>query len=212
MADALLLPFAGFRREREIIGKILIAYGEMEHVLLDMLIAVLGDGQAAIRTMYQLRSESNRIAVAEAIITPWFERAKLGGQLKEGLDALNHCKNIRNNFAHCIWVSDDGILRFGNLETTAKSKGEKCQLVTHPLTLALLRKQWAYFEYAHHVLLWVGQQFRDKNQQPQAGPLISKPRRVAPPSLHSRGETRIRLSLAVGSWRFQPTPRPNPLP
>jgi len=40
-----------------------------------MLIAVLGDGQAAIRTMYQLRSESNRIAVAEAIITPWFERA-----------------------------------------------------------------------------------------------------------------------------------------
>ena len=39
MADALLVAFADYRREREIVGKILIAYGELEHVLLDMLIA-----------------------------------------------------------------------------------------------------------------------------------------------------------------------------
>jgi hypothetical protein len=208
MPDALLLAFEGHRREREIVGKILIAYGELEHVVLDMLIATLRDGQAAIRTMYQLRSEANRLAVAEAIITPSFTAAKLAVPLKEGLDAMNHCKKIRNNYAHCIWVDDNGLLRFGNLEEPAKSKGEKCQLVTHPLTLTLLRKQWAYFDYTQHLLMWVGQQFREHNQQEQVGPLISKPKRVPLPKLHSLGETRMRLAMSVGRWRFQPSPPP----
>ena len=207
-SEELLLPFEGLRKERELIGKMLLAYNELEYVLLDMLIAVLGDGQAAIRAMYQLRSEANRLAVAEAIITPEFTRSALGGSLKESLDALGHCKAIRNQFAHCLWTFDEGTLRFANLELTAKSKGEKCQVVSHPLTATLLRNQWAYFEYASHMLLWVNQEYRRKNNQSLHGSIIPKPKRLPPPKLHSRGEPRTRHSTFVGRWRLKPKQPP----
>lgn len=201
--EELLLPFEGLRKERELIGKMLLAYNELEYVLLDMLIAVLRDGQAAIRAMYQLRSEANRLAVAEAIVTPAFTRVALGGVLKEGLDALNRCKAIRNQYAHCLWTCDEGTLQFANLELTAKSKGEKCQVVAHPLTTTLLRNQWAYFEYASHMLLWVNQEYRRKNNQALHGELVPKPKRVSPPKLHSRREPRTNHSTIVGRWRLQ---------
>jgi len=203
MLDALLVPFAGFRREREIVGKMLVAYGELEIAVLDILTSVLKDGQASARTMFQLRSEANRLAVAEAIATPPFEKAGLGGQFKEAFDAMNHCKNIRNQYAHCIWIGDGGILRFANLEEAAKSKGEKCQVVSHPLTLALLRNQWAYFEYADHALLWVNQEYRKKHKQELHGPIIPKPKRLSPPKQHSRGEALSQIWMSVGKWRLQ---------
>ena len=167
----------------------LLAYGELEFAMLDILTAVLKNAQTAVRTLYQLRSETHRLNVAEAIAMPWFEATNMGGQFREGITAANHCKTIRNQYAHCHFVADDHVLRFANLELTAKSKGEQCKVVASPITLTLIKQQRAYFDYADHMLLWLDQTYRFKNGQPtHVGTKIPKPRRMQPPKLNSRGE------------------------
>ena len=191
MASQLLIQFEKFPKEQALVGEMLLAYGEIEFALLDILSAVQKNLQTAIRTLFQLRSETHRLNIVEAICAPWFDNLNLGGQFREGMIAVNHCKNIRNQYAHCLFVDDNPVLRFANLETTAKSKGEVCQVVASPITLALLTKQRAYFDYADHMILWLDYTYRTKNGQPVAvDQPVPRPRRISPPKLNSRGEGR----------------------
>ena len=189
MASHLLIQFENFSNEQKLIGEMLLGYGELEFVMLDILNAVMRNAQTAVRTLYQIRSETHRLNVVEAIVTPWFEKLNLGGQLREGMNAANHCKNIRNQYAHCTYIADGSVLRFANLETTAKGKGEQCQVVASPISLELLKKQRSYFDYADQMLLWLDYTYRTKNGRPVAvDQPIPKPRRIQPPKLNSRGE------------------------
>lgn len=205
MGGTLLVQFRGFRAERDLIAKMLLSYGELEFFMLDILTVAINDSNAAIRTMYQLRSEANRLAVAEALCTPKFATVNLGGQFKEGVTAMFHCKNIRNQFAHCTWISNKGVLNFANLEEPAKTTGEaKAKVTAHPITRALLQQQFAYFEYTSHMLLWLTQQYRKKTNQELLGPMPPKPRQLVPPKLHSHGLAPRPLWLAVGKLRLLP--------
>ena len=198
MGSSLLIQFDGARKERDLIGRILLGYGEIEFTLLTVLGGVLNNNLTALRTMYQLRSEVNRLAVVEALATPHYQAAGLGGQFKEGLDAANHCKTIRNQYAHATWKrSPKGVLTFANLELPAKTKTPQATVVAHPITEALLQKQWAYFEYTDHMLAWLNQQLVTKLGTGTAVKVISKPQRLSPPKLHSHGEALVRLSLSV---------------
>lgn len=203
----MLLAFEGRQRELQLIGKILLSYGELEFILLDTLGSVLKSRTHAVRTMYQVRSEVSRLTIFEAIATPFFEDVKLGGQLKEALDAMGHCKNIRNQYAHCTWMSKPERLTFANLEEPAKSKGPSAIIVFRPLTIRLLREQWEYLQYTDRLLIWLNQQYRRKTKRPLEGPITPKPRRVSPPKRSSRGEPLPLLSQCLGRWRF-----PGPLP
>lgn len=51
MAGSLLLPFEGFRRERELVGKILLTYGELEFAMLNIFGAVVENGVTALRNV-----------------------------------------------------------------------------------------------------------------------------------------------------------------
>ena len=191
MASTLLINLDAHPEARDLIARMILAYGELEFVMLDTLGAVLNDTSTALRTIYQLRSESNRLSVVEAIATPWFDRAGLGGAIREAITAVYHCKNIRNQYAHCQWLDDERILRFCLLDQSAKSKAGMAEIIARPVSLSLLQQQWAYFDYADHALLWVNHQYRVKNEQPTHtdGP-VPKPKRLSPPKLDSRGEKR----------------------
>lgn len=191
MASSLLITLDQFPKERDLIARMILAYGEIEFAMLDILGAIFKNQQTAVRTLYQLRSESHRLNIVEAIATPWFEAAGIGGHFTEGMTAAFHCKTIRNQYAHCTFLTDDGVLRFAQLEETAKSKGASCQVVARPLTLALLEQQSAYFDYADHQILWLDHTYRVKNGQPvHSNAQIPKPKRLSPPKLSSRGEAR----------------------
>ena len=189
MPTSLLIAFDRFPKERELIARMILAYGEIEFAMLDILGAIFKNQQTAVRTLYQLRSESHRLNIVEAIATPWFEQQKMGGHFKEGMTAAFHCKNIRNQYAHCTFVADSEVLRLAQLEETAKTKGESCQVVLRAITRDFLGKQSAYFDYAHHQILWLDYNYRLKNDQPvRSGEAILKPKRLSPPKLNSRAE------------------------
>jgi len=191
--STLLIHLDQFPKERDLIAKMILAYGELEFAMMDILAATLNDSAAAVRTLYQLRSETNRQAVVEAIAQPAFDRAKLGGQFKEAMAAVNHCKGYRNQYAHCHWLAVGDILHFTQLETAARSKGADCAVKNVPITAGLLQSQWAYFEYTDHILLWIDNEFRVKAGLPIRGEgPIPKPKRISPPKRDSRGEARPR--------------------
>jgi hypothetical protein len=180
-------------KERDLIGKIILAYGEIEVIVMDLVTAALnGDNKTALRTLFRLRSENNRLQVADAIARPWFTSQGLEGHYSEAMTAAHHCMGFRNHYAHCQWVSDEvGQLRFGNLEDAAKSTGEKCQIILRPITRKRLQEQYDYFSYAEHMLLWVTDEYRLKTEQKRllaGNQRVPKPKRVSPPKPDSRGE------------------------
>lgn len=198
MSGALLLGFDNFPRQRIHIGDMLLAYGELEIAMVGVLASVVGTAKSAVRTLYQLRSESQRIDVFEAVAEPWFEQAGLIGHFHEAIAAINHCKKIRNQYAHCIFIEDGGILKFAELETVAKRR-TGASVVAKPLTLALVEQQRDYFNYAEHMLFWLAQEYCLKTGQPTvsgraAVRTILKPRRIQPPKLNSLGEKHARQS------------------
>src|SRR5690606_28685494 len=148
-----LIPFRDFPEERELISSMILAYGELECAMLDILGAVRCDMSAAVRTLFQLRSEANRYAVVQATRGRAFDRAGLGKEVSEGMTAVGHCKAYRNQYAHCHWIAEDGVLYFSKLEETAKSKGAECRVKNIPITLPVIKAQWEYFGYADHMLL-----------------------------------------------------------
>lgn len=197
MVESLLIQFDYHSEERRLIGKIILAYGELEIAVMQLLTTTLrGDTNTAVRTLYRLRSESNRLEVADALVSPQLAQHKLAGAWDEAYAAMKCCKSIRNNYAHGQWLSDRGQLRFGDLDKAALTKGPNCAITMRPLSLAILKKQWAYFQYAHHQLAWIDYRYATLTAQPRVFPgKVPKPKKVPPPKLDSRGEVRFpRLS------------------
>lgn len=190
MANSLLIQFERHPAELAAVGKIVLAYGELEFAFMDTLRAVLNEdlGRAA-RTIYRLKSESNRLEIADALLAPALADYPFGGMWNEAYCALKFCKNIRNQYAHAQWVNDDGQLRFGDLDEAAQSKGDKFKIRLRPISLAALTKQLAYFEYAHHLVMWIGDQVRLAEGQPRmVAAKVPKPKKAVQPKTDSLGE------------------------
>lgn len=189
MADSLLIQFDHHAAERDLIGNMILAYGELEIGVMHLLQATLnGDSKTALRALYRLRSESNRLEVADALVRPRLDEQKLDGAWQEAYAALKCCKEIRNQYAHGQFLNDRGQLRFGDLDKAAQNKGPDSKIIMRPISLAVLKKQMAYFEYAEHQIMWIGDRYRIATNQPRLiQRKVPKPKKVQPPTLDSRG-------------------------
>ena len=205
MADSLLIQFENHQAELAIIGKLVLAYGELEFATMDVVRAVMGGNtEKAVKALYRLRSESNRLELADALVAGDIRDKKFGGHWHEAYCALKTCKNIRNQFAHGQFIGDDGLLRFGDMDEAATSKGKDFKIRMRPIHLSTLKTQLDYFGYTHHVLMWLGDQIRiESGQSRLIGPKVPKPKRVAPPKPDSRGEARPPRLNGKGSRRPQ---------
>jgi hypothetical protein len=179
--------------ERDLIGKIILAYGVLEVSLLESVRAALDDDvYTATRVLYRLKSESNRLEVADALVRYKMASKKLGPAWEDAYGAYKFCKNIRNAYAHSTWISDpDGTLRFGDLEKAAKTSGGKSQVQFKPLNKTVLKTQYAYFTHANHLILWALDQYQKAAGLPRKLPdhqYVTKPKRIPQPKLDSRGE------------------------
>ena len=179
--------------ERDLIGKIILAYGVLEVALMEAVKAALdGDTYTANRVLFRLKSESNRLEVADALVRPQFSKHKLGQAWEQAYAAFKFCKGIRNAYAHSTWISDErGVLRFGDLEKPANTRSGEAKLNFRPLTRAVLEKQFAYFTQADHLILWAIDQYQLATGQERKLPddrHVLKPKRMSLPKLDSRGE------------------------
>ncbi len=146
-----------FPEEAALIGRLLLAYGELEWTMSLCLSAVLDDEtekerqDRAARTFYRMRGEEFRIVVADSLMREKFRKADLEPPYSEFVADLGYCKTIRNQYAHSHWItSDDGRLCFFSFEEGAK-KGGEFSMKSRPLDLPLLRRQELYFNF-----VWVG--------------------------------------------------------
>ena len=196
---SILIQLDEHPEERDLIGKIILAYGVLEVALLENVSAAIGDDiYTATRALYRLRSESNRLEVADALVRPKMEAQKLGTFWQDAYSAVKVCKGIRNTYAHSTWVSDEnGTLRFGDLDKSAKSHSGNCKIQMIPLTKKVLEEQFAYFTHADHLLLWALDQYHIAAGLPRKLPdnqHVTKPKRKPQPKLDSRGEADSRRS------------------
>jgi hypothetical protein len=181
----LLYEFQDFPDEQEAIGKMLIAYGEIEFALLQCLAAVLDkDQDHALRILFRVAGEGPRLAVADAIIRPAFAKLGLDGKWGNATGAARTCKNIRNQYAHCHWILHDKHLRFLNLDQGAQSPEGKLKVSLLPLYAPLVAQQLEFFEYTLSFLYWLEAEYQVKIGREKTHDL-QEPKSICAPRLHS---------------------------
>jgi hypothetical protein len=115
-----LIEFNDFPQHRELVGRLLIAYGELEFIVVHCLGEALNiTPSAAVRILFRVRGEAARIGVADAIARPAFIKVGLGDQWGTAIGAAKKCLKYRNLYAHCHWRLIDGVLRFMDLDEEA---------------------------------------------------------------------------------------------
>jgi hypothetical protein len=112
--------FHRFPDEAAILGRLLAGYGEIEFILGLCADHALKGQHAGLRALFRLRSESNRLEVADAILRPLASEIDLLPKYETALAAIKHCKKIRNQYAHCHWADHETAgLFFTNVEVQA---------------------------------------------------------------------------------------------
>lgn len=122
--------FHRFPSEAIIIGRLVVAFGELEYMTVDRAARAItpfasGDldkYHSIIKALYRLRSTSSRLNAADAIMRPFYHLAELENEYCHMFSALRYCLRIRNQFAHCNWADDanEGLF-FTDLQESADS-------------------------------------------------------------------------------------------
>jgi hypothetical protein len=144
-----------FRREGEIIGRLIVGYGEMELDLCRCIAAGNDDFNSTLKTMFGQRSEGSRIRFAKTEGLKVYSTlgSELAAAFCEAIEAVKFCLQIRNRYAHWQFYNDEnyGMLALVNVEELAKSKtvidDYLSGLTVRHLTKDVLQKQHQYFLY-----------------------------------------------------------------
>ncbi|MEM7664330.1 MAG: hypothetical protein AAF250_00605 [Pseudomonadota bacterium] len=124
MAVKLWMPSAFDRHTRigEIIGRMVIEYGEMEWDLCLLVSHVSGDDDTAFKAIYRSRGETQRINVADALVRHKLTEGKFRTIYEQTIANIRRCLKLRNQYAHTNWLDtpSDGLC-FVDVEELAKS-------------------------------------------------------------------------------------------
>jgi hypothetical protein len=103
-------PFHHWPGEAAIVGRLLVDYGELEIELALSMGYAISDKRKGMRDFFRTRGAEARIRLAEEQANPeerpWMRLTGVGDEFAEAVAALRVCKDIRNGFAHCHWVSE----------------------------------------------------------------------------------------------------------
>lgn len=182
-----LSEFDDFPRELGLIGQILLAYGELEFGLLGCLAEALDiDVHTTTRILFRVRGEAARLLVADAILRPAFSKHKLKDKWITAYAAARHCKNIRNQYAHCHWQLHERKLHFMDLDEDAQTQDDVMNVNFRPIDLTLLQQQYRYFEYAAAGLYFLRDRLMRKAGKELNSPPFPEPKSIPQPPRDSR--------------------------
>jgi hypothetical protein len=182
-------PFHHWPDEAAIVGRLLVDYGELEIELALSMGYALSDKRKVMRDFFRTRGAEARIKLAEEQANPeegpWMRLTGVGDEFAEAIAAMRVCKDIRNGFAHCYWISEKSIpecppgLYFVDVEAWAKSPtpiGFQWQYAGLPR----LQELEAYFKYTHECLQHVLAAISTQRGQPVMGECPMPSKRPAP--------------------------------
>jgi hypothetical protein len=181
-----LMPaFHRWPNETSSISRIIAAFGELEFILTLCVGEVLGDRDTGLRTIFRLGSDRARIETADALIRNVYKTHGLEPQYAETIATIRHCRNIRNQYAHCHYGDHvTAGLFLTNLQDAA-DKSESFDYLWRHVDLPLLAKQEAYFFYAIRCLQFLEGEIRVKLGRTGVPSFFPWPTKLEPPPKHN---------------------------
>jgi hypothetical protein len=176
-----------FPTEMGLIGRLITRYADLEIALLHCVQMGRGaDLDSTLKTMFRVRSISQRIDVADGLGRQTYHDLHLGTQFEMAVGNMRFCSRIRSQYAHCIWHDDlSGTLGFVNLEELAESNDRVDDLINvtiHHVDTVLLGEQDAYFTDVEKTLIFVN--YEGRIAQGETIPPVSTPKSLARPLLY----------------------------
>ncbi len=133
--------------EARLLAVLLAGYGELEYALSDCVGDVLGSQVHGLKLLFRIRSETQRLDAADAVLRPAYSKTDLAGPYSRAIGAIRWCKTQRNTYAHCHWVESNGTLWYTNMEEIGRQESDNPQLKFLPVPKAILEEQVTYFNY-----------------------------------------------------------------
>jgi hypothetical protein len=181
--------FDRFPKEGDLIGRLLAGYGELELEMCACVAATTDNLSGAIKTLFGVRGEYNRIKKADAIMKTRYGSAGLASKYNRTMANMDWCRVVRNQYAHCNWydTTAEGLC-FVDLEHTAKLKRTIRSVTVHryPIDDALLKRQEAYFAYVRACYWHLSEAYRAaQGKVSKGGPQHAWPPLLARPPKHN---------------------------
>jgi hypothetical protein len=176
--------FQKFRVEAEIIGRLVVGYGELEFDLFDCVAMVVGNFDKTIKAMFRSRSETKRINIVETLGRDPYTNLALGDWFDEAINGMRYCVQVRNQYAHRNFYDDSGTLAFVNLEELAKREeivNDLSSLIIKHVAPTLLEEQERYFVYVRATIAFLNSEGRVRSGKIKANPFDPHEKMVQPP-------------------------------
>lgn len=149
-----------------IIGRLLVDYGELELGLMNCVQVSRGyDLNSTLKAMFCVRSEMSRIKIAGALAQSPYSLLGLDAAFSAMIDAMNHCRMIRNKYAHAYWhdPNQGKNLCYVSVEELADEPGyikDLANLTFFFIDEPLLLQQERYFEYTRDLTTYLNHEGR----------------------------------------------------
>lgn len=176
--------FQKFRVEAEIIGRLVVGYGELELDLFDCVTTGIGNFNEAFKAMFRTRSETRRIDIAETLARDPYTNLALGDCFDEAITGMRYCVRVRNQYAHRNFLESSGTLSFVNIEELAKHDeivNDLFSLTTRCVTPTLLEEQERYFVYVRATIGFLNYEGRFRSGKIKANPFEPHEKLTQPP-------------------------------
>lgn len=181
-----------FSREAAIIGRILLAFGELEYMACKCAAENSKTPFPLLRALYRINGTSARIDAADALARETYIASGVGDAFADALGALRTCASIRNQYAHCAWADGargrNGGLYFVDLSVSAEASQGWEHHWRH-VNVPLLRDQYAFFEYTKDLIFHV--ETGAIAWKRSKVPAFPKPPKREPPRMHNPPERHI---------------------
>lgn len=176
-------------REGDLLGRLLAGYGELELEMCACVAATTDDLNGAIKMLFSIRGEYNRIKTANSMMKAAYASAGLASKYNRTMANMDWCRTVRNQYAHCNWyhTTSEGLC-FVDLERTAKLKTKITSVVAHryPIDAVLLKRQETYFAYVRECYWHLAEAYGiARGKGFRGGPLHSWPPLLARPTKHN---------------------------
>jgi hypothetical protein len=220
MAQPFVINPAFHRRPHEaaIVGRIVVAFGELELTICNIAGEALNMRFSVLRTLYRIRITSGRVDAAYNLVAPLYAAVGLGEKWSATFGMITRCLQIRNQYAHCHWADHEVAgLFFADLQEAATRSAGFDYHWRH-VDGPLLAKQEAFFACT---LEWL--RFLDHEMAVKQGrlkfhiwpepptldrpPLHNPPERHVPPWL-SEDQKALHKARTQAAQGGAPTPTP----
>jgi hypothetical protein len=173
-----------FPEEAAIIGRIVVAFGELEYMAAVCAGKALNNLDLILKTLYRLKSTSARIDAADTLMRPSYADAGLDAEQKLMISFVKHSLGIRNQYAHCNWGDHDAAGLYFTDPAEAAQRSDGFHHYWKHLDVPLLEIQEAYFVHAKSWLFYLEHElpFRRGTSTQNLFPV---PTKLLPPPKHN---------------------------